>query len=167
MGSGRSWQNQPAELGCARYFSAAIAETRRVEIDLEWAAPSTIRLAVPELEFEWAATLRASGVTTLLSAVGAVLPDRLWKAKPALSLMWPVAGAALRAGRVGLAGVAPNGQRFIANPLKICSSRTLSLLLRGIDFGAVRELDKQTALGDFWIPQRGIFAMGRACFTAA
>jgi len=32
-----------------------------------------------------------------------------------------------------------------------------------------RELiaNPQTALGDFWIPQRGIFAIGRAYFTDA
>jgi hypothetical protein len=27
------------------------------------------------------------------------------------------------------------------------------------------ELDRQAALGDFWIPQRGIFAIGRAYFA--
>jgi hypothetical protein len=159
------WQNQAAELACPRYFSAAIAEARNVEIDLEWTEPSTIRLGVPELGFEWSATLRASGVTRFFNAVAAILPDRLWKAKPVLSLMGPVAGAALRAGRVGLAGVAPNGQRFIANPLRVWLVADTAASLRGVDFGPMGELDQQAALGDFWIPQRGIFAIGRAYFA--
>jgi hypothetical protein len=161
------WQNQPAELSCPRYFSAAVAEALRVEIDLEWTEPSTIRLAVPELEFEWYATLRASGATTLLNAVAAIMPDRLWKAKPVLSLMGPIAGTALRAGRVGLAGVAPNGQRFIANPLKVWLVAEAAASLGGVDFGPMGKLDQQAGLGDFWIPQRGVFAIGRAYFAEA
>jgi hypothetical protein len=159
------WQNQPPELACPRYFSAAVADALEVEIELEWTEPSTIRLAVPEVELEWSATLRASGVTTLFNAVAAILPDRLWKAKPVLSLMGPVAGTALRAGRVGLAGVAPNGQRFIANPLRVWLVAEAAASLRGVDFGPMGALDPQAALGDFWIPQRGIFAIGRAYFS--
>lgn len=161
------WQNQPAELACPRYFSAALAAASNVAIDLEWTEPSTIRSAVPEFDFEWTATLRASGVTTTLNAFAAVLPDRLWTAKPVLALIGRVAGPALRAGRVGLAGIAPNGQRFIANPLKVWLVAETSASLRGDDFGPMGKLDQQAALGDFWIPQRGIFALGRAYFTDA
>jgi hypothetical protein len=32
------------------------------------------------------------------------------------------------------------------------------------DLGGVSPLPVQTRLGDFWIPQRGIFAIGRAFF---
>jgi hypothetical protein len=160
------WQDQPAELACPRYFSAAVAEATQVGIDLEWIEPSTIRLAVPEQRFEWTTTLRTSGVSTVLNAVAAVLPDRLWKAKPFLSLMGPMAGTALRAGRVGLAGVAPNGQRFIANPLRVWLVADTAASLGGTDFGPMGPLDEQAALGDFWIPQRGIFAIGRTYFAA-
>jgi hypothetical protein len=158
------WQNQAAELACPRYFSA-VAEAHQVDVELEWTGPATIHLAVPALGFEWSTTLRASGVTRVLNGVGAVLPDRLWKAKPFLSLMGPVAGAALRAGRVGLAGVTPNGQHFIANPLKIWMVATTTASLAGTDFGPMGRLEYQAALADFWIPQRGVFAIGRAYFT--
>jgi hypothetical protein len=164
-GTWEFWQDQPPEFGCHRYFSAAVATTRNVAIDLRWTEPGTIRLAVPELEFEWTATLRASRVTNVLNAVGGVLPDRWWKASPVLSLMGPVAGTALRAGRVGLAGLAPNGQRFIANPLSVWLVADASASLGGTDFGPLGKLDQQASLGDFWIPQRGVFAIGRAYFT--
>ena len=159
------WQDQPPEVACPRYFSGAIAEARQVAIDLEWTEPSTLRLAVPELDFDWSTTLRASGATSLLNAVGGVLPDRLWTARPVLSLMGPAAGAMLRAGRVGLAGVAPNGHRFIANPLRVWLVAEAAAVLGGVGFGPPGRLAQQVALGDFWIPQRGVFAIGRAYFT--
>lgn len=160
------WQDQPAELACPRYFSAAIAEARTVAIDLAWTEPGTIRLAVPEVGLEWAATLHGSPVTTVLNAVGAVLPERWWKARPVLSVMETTARVALRAGRVGLAGVVPNGQRFVANPLKVWLVTESAASLGGVPFGPIGQLDQQAALGDFWIPQRGIFAIGRAYFAA-
>jgi hypothetical protein len=159
------WQDQPASLGCARYFSAAIAETRAVHIDVDWPAPDTIRLAVPELEFRWTATLRSSGVTRVLSAVGASLPERVWRARPVLSLMGPTAGALMGAGRVGLAGLAPNGQQFMANPVRVWLVPESTASLGGVDFGPPGPLATQAALGDFLIPQRGVFAVGRAYFT--
>jgi hypothetical protein len=159
------WQDQPAEMACPRYFSAALDEVRQVEIDLEWSQPGTVRLAVPELRFAWSTTLRSSGVTTLLNGVGTLLPDRLWRARPVLSIMGAVAGTALRAGRVGLAGVAPNGQRFIANPLSVWLVDDCAASLEGTDFGPMGALHQQATLGDFRIPQRGIFALGRTYFA--
>lgn len=159
------WQDRPASMGCARYFSAAVAETLDVGIEVEWPAPDTIRLAVPELDFRWTATLRSSGVTKVLSAVGAALPGRVWRAPPVLSLLGPTAGALLGAGRVGLAGTAPNGQRFMANPVRVWLVAESKASLGGVDFGPPGPLDRQAALGDFWIPQRGVFALGRAYFT--
>jgi hypothetical protein len=160
------WQDQPDDRACPRYFSAALAETRQVAIQLDWPAEATLRLAVPELDFEWTATLARSPVTRLLSAVGSIMPERAWKARSVLSVMGPVAGAALRAGRVGLYGSVPNGQRFVANPLKIWLVADTSARLGDHDLGPMGPLDQQARLGDFWIPQRGVFAMGRAFFTS-
>jgi hypothetical protein len=141
-----------------------VSEVLDVGIDLEWTDPGTLRLAVPDLGFEWSATLRASAVTAALNAVAALLPDRAWKAAPVLSAMGLTAGTALRAGRVGLAGVAPNGQHFIANPLHVWLVANSTASLGGVDFGPVGALERQAALGDFWLPQRGVFAIGRAYF---
>jgi hypothetical protein len=159
------WQDQPAELGCARYFSAAITETRHVGIDLDWTAPDTIRLAVPELDFAWTATLRATRVTRALSAMATALPERWWSAARVLAVMGPAAGMALRAGRVGLTGRAPNGQRFVANPRRMWLVAESIASIGGVDFGPIGALDRQAALGDFAIPQRGVFAIGRATFA--
>ncbi|MEK7423242.1 MAG: hypothetical protein AAB131_05310 [Actinomycetota bacterium] len=65
-----SWHRKPDDQNCPRYFSAALSESRRVEIELSWPAD-------------------------------------------------PITGAALRAEKVGMVGTSPNGQGFIANPLRM------------------------------------------------
>jgi hypothetical protein len=78
--------------------------------------------------------------------------------------MGPVAGFALRAAKVGMVGTSPNGQEFIANPLLVWVIDESSAHLGDDDFGPTGPLSEQAHLGDFWIPQRGIFAIGRAFF---
>ncbi|HZA77578.1 MAG TPA: hypothetical protein VE623_14445 [Acidimicrobiales bacterium] len=81
--------------------------------------------------------------------------------------MGPVAGFALRAGKVGMVGTSPNGQEFIANPLGVWVINETSARLGDDDFGPTGPPREQTRLGDFWIPRRGIFAIGRTFFRTA
>lgn len=160
------WQDQPDDRACSRYFSAALADTRHVAIGLEWPGEATLRLTIPEFDFQWTATMASSPVTRLLNAVGSVLPERAWTNHSVLSVMGAVAGAALRAGRVSLYGRVPNGQRFVANPLKTWLVVDANARLAGQEFGPIGHLGEQARLADFWIPQRGIFALGRALFAS-
>jgi hypothetical protein len=160
------WQDQPPEVACPRYFSAALADARRADIELEWTGPATLRLAVPQEAFAWTTTFRPSAVTTVLNGVGSILPDRWWRTDRLLAVLGPVAGAALRVGHVGLSGEVPNGQHFRANPLKVWLAADSTASLAGEDFGPPGPLPQQARLGDFWIPQRGVFAVGRAFFDA-
>jgi hypothetical protein len=160
------WQDQPDDRACPRYFSRAVADTRQVAIPLEWTGDTTLHLTVPELDFHWTATMGSSPVTRLLNAVGSFLPERAWTSRRVLSAMGSVAGAALRAGRVGLHGSVPNGHRFIANPLKVWLVVDTNASLAGEGLGPIGPLDEQARLADFWIPQRGVFALGRAFFSA-
>ena len=70
----------------------------------------------------------------------------------------------LRAGRLGLTGQVPNHQRFVANPMLIWAIGSSTARMGNQDLGSVGPLPVQARLGDFWIPQRGIFAIGRAFF---
>jgi hypothetical protein len=80
--------------------------------------------------------------------------------------MAPVAGVALGAGKLRLTGRAPNGQRFIANPLSTWTVPSAKATIDGRSLGAVVPLREQSKLGDFWIPRTGLFAIGRAFFDA-
>jgi hypothetical protein len=161
------WQDQADDQACSRYFGAALAETRRCSIVLDWPAESTMRVAVAEMDFAWTVTMAASPVTRALNAVGSLLPDTAWRAPRILTVMGHVAGTALRARRIAMAGKAPNGQRFVANPSRIWLIAESSARLGGENFGPPGRLSEQARLGDFWIPQRGVFAIGRTFFTAS
>ena len=160
------WQNQQDALSCPRYFSAGVSETRTVGIELSWPADSTFRVDVPDVGLTWTSHLRSTPVTRGLNAIGRVLPDRAWRARPLLAGMGLTAGEALRAGKVAMVGTAPNGQDFIANPLRMWVIDEASAQLGNADFGPVGPLREQVRLGDFWIPQRGVFTIGRVSFSS-
>jgi hypothetical protein len=161
------WQDQADNQACSRYFGSALAETRRCSIELDWPTESTMRVAVAEVDFSWTVTMAASPVTRALNAVCSLLPDTAWRAHPVLMMMGPVAGTALRAGRVAMAGKTPNGQRFVANPSRMWLIAESSARLGAEDFGRPGPLAEQASLGDFWIPQRGVFAVGRTFFATS
>jgi len=161
------WQDQAADQACTRYFGAVVAETRQCTVELDWLAESTIRVAVAEVDFAWTVTMVTSPVTRALNALGSLLPDGAWRANPILAVMGVVAGTALRAGRVAMTGKTPNGQRFVANPSRMWLIAKSSARLGDEDFGPPGALDEQARLGDFWIPQRGMFAIGRTFFAAS
>lgn len=161
------WQDQAADEACSRYFGDADAQTRRCAIELDWTAESTLRVAVPEVGFTWTVTMASSPVTRALNAIGSVLPDKAWRAGPVVAVMGLVAGTALRAGRIAMAGKAPNGQRFVTNPSRVWLVAESSARLGDDSFGPPRSLGAQAHLADFWIPQRGVFAIGRAFFTGS
>ena len=48
-----------------------------------------------------------------------------------------------------------------ANPRRIWRVVEASATIRGEDAGPPAPLPEQARIGDFWVPQRGIFAMGR------
>jgi hypothetical protein len=93
-----------------------------------------------------------------------VLPDALWRKEAVLKAMGKAGGLMLRAGRLPMAGQVPNGQRFHLTPKHIWVIQSSTAKMGNQDLGSVGALAVQTRLGDFWIPQRGVFVMGHAFF---
>jgi hypothetical protein len=156
------YQDQPAELACTRYFGTEVDEVRQGPIEINWTGPRRLEIRAGDLE--WAMELRSTPATRLLNTVAPVLPGRAWRSPPVLALMSRVAGVALRAGRVRLAGQAPNGQRFVANPLALWVASASRAAIGTRDLGAMGPAQNQAQLGDFALPQRGMFVIGRAVF---
>jgi hypothetical protein len=157
-------QDRPDDQSCARYFSNALDGSRRATIDLSWPSDRVLRIAIPEVDLEWTATLAATPVTRALNLVGRAMPERMWRSRAVLRALGPVAGRALGAAKVGLVGTTPNGQQFVANPRTMWVIPESRARLADCDFGPPGPLATQARLGDFWIPQRGVFAVGRAFF---
>ena len=158
------WQDQRDDESCARYFSNDVSETRTTAIEVGWPDDSTLRVTVAEAGLVWTSHLASTRVTRALNGVGRVMPDRLWRSPPVLRVMGPVAGFALRAGTVAMAGTSPNGQRFLANPQRVWVIDEARASLGDDGLGPVGPLPEQARLGDFRIPQRGVFAIGRTFF---
>ncbi len=158
------WQDQAADQGCARYFSAAVSTVTETEIVVEWPEPDELRVRVPAADLDWRSTMVATPRSKAFNALGSVLPDRAWRSSRLLAAMSPIAGRMLGVGGIRMTGHVPNGQSFVANPQRIWYVAEATAALAGADFGRPGPLPSQTSLGDFTIPQQGVFAVGRAFF---
>jgi hypothetical protein len=161
------YQDQPPELACTRYFGAEVDEVRQSPIRIDWTGPRRFEVRAGDGDLEWMVEVGSTPATRALNGVGSVLPVRAWRSKAALGVMSRVAGTALRTGRVRLSGLAPNGQRFVANPLTMWVATVSRATVGGTDLGEMGPAPEQARLRDFSIPQRGIFVIGRAFFSDA
>jgi hypothetical protein len=159
------YQDQPADLACTRYFGAEVDEVREGPIDVTWTGPRSFEVGADGGNVAWTVELASTPVTRALNGVASLLPDRAWRSPAVLAAMSRAAGPALGAGRVRLTGLAPNGQRFVANPLQTWIASQSSARVHGEDLGAMGPAPEQAHLRDFAIPQRGMFVVGRAFFA--
>jgi hypothetical protein len=152
------------ELTCPRYFGSVAASARVPGIDVSWHDDSTLEVTLDE-ELSWHIELGRTPATRMITTMGGVLPAAGWNSNTVLATMEPMARTMLRTGKVRLRGATPNGPRFKSAPLKIWRVVGGAASFRGEDLGEPAPLDTQVHLGDFWLPQRGVFFVGRARFT--
>jgi hypothetical protein len=158
------YANVPPRQACARFFGAAASDAVETEITLAWAAPYRLRVTMPAVQFDWEVEVAPTAGTRFMSTMARLLPGAAWRSPAVLAMMGMVAGPLLSVGRVGMRGRVPNGQRFIANPRLLWAVVHSSARMAGKDFGPPGPVQPQARLGDFWIPQRGLLAIGQAYF---
>ncbi|MGY2122437.1 hypothetical protein ACW9HJ_13395 [Nocardia gipuzkoensis] len=157
------YSNVDPGASCARYFGAALRDARVEDISVEWTGPDAFTVRVGD-RIVWDIELGRSAATAAMTGLGRMMPAALWRSRALLSLMSRVAGPSLGVGRVRLSGTAPNGQWFRANPRMLWTIRNSSARIDGVDIGSPGPLAEQTKLGEFWLPQRGMFAVGETYF---
>ncbi|HXG37035.1 MAG TPA: hypothetical protein VNL15_08710 [Dehalococcoidia bacterium] len=164
----RAWtffQDSPPAQSCPRYFSSALARILVRDIDIEWTGPLAFSVTISGgEELKWQVTLGETPSTRLMNLVSSLVPGKLWHSPAFLKLMGGVARVTLGAGKLALAGNAPNGQSYVANPRLVWLISSSQAVLNGNDLGPLGRAVPQARLGDFWIPQRGLFAIGQAFF---
>lgn len=166
-GSWTMYTDVSAAVSCPRYFSSALESSSVHRIDIAWLDDHRFTVDIADdVGLHWEVSLAATPVTKAMSALASALPAKLWGSAAFLRIMGAVAGPTLQAGRIGLTGRVPNGQGFRANPKRMWFISASTATLRGEDLGTLGSLPVQTRLGDFWIPQRGIFMMGSSRFDA-
>jgi hypothetical protein len=158
------WSTAAPELSCTRYTGELSDDTRRSDVTVEWPAPNrlVVRSTTPALE--WDLTVGASPMSKLLGASARRLSDGLLERDAALRALGPLAGRLLGVGTLVMTGRMPNGQRFRLVPSHVWHVTASHATLDGVDLGVPARLREQAALGDFRVPQRGIFAVGSADF---
>ncbi|HYM14791.1 MAG TPA: hypothetical protein VEZ14_04480 [Dehalococcoidia bacterium] len=149
---------------CARYFGSAVEQAVACPIELSWPGPRTLHVCIESAALDWTVEVAPTLATRAMNVMSRRMPERLWKERRVLALMAALAGPTLRAGRLGVYGRAPNGQQFIANPIVLWAITGGRATIAGVDLGPQGPLAHQARLGDFWIPQRGLLAVGRAYF---
>jgi hypothetical protein len=158
------WADVAPDASCARFFGEAVGEVGIRPIRLRWNGSHALRVTVGDGLVDWWISLRATPATVALNAVAQALPDRLWRHAGLLRAIGWAAGGLLRLGRIGLTGRTPNGQRFLVNPLRVWTVGSSNARVGDVTLGPPGALTEQARLGDFAIPQRGVFAIGRAFF---
>lgn len=153
------------EVSCARYFSGGLERAPVAAVSIRWKGPSsfTVRVEGPA-DLTWDVELAGTGITRLMSAMCSAIPEKVWRNSVFLSAMGLMAGPMLRAGKIGLTGKVPNRQAFQARPKRIWFVSSSRAVLDGQDLGTPAALPLQDRLGDFWIPQRGLFMIGSSMF---
>jgi hypothetical protein len=153
-------QNVRPEQSCPRYFGAAIAENTMEPIRIEWTDGRRFCVTVNAPgEIVWEVRLSPTLSTRMMSAAASAMPASWWGKRVVLSMMEMAARWVLGTGEMRLTGRTPNGQAFTAMPRWIWRIAESRATIRGVDAGSPAPLAKQAMLGDFCIPQRGIFAV--------
>lgn len=163
-GAWRFYSDAPARQSCARYFGAALEAAEQRHIRVEWTTPWDLEIRVPEVELTWRLQFEATIATSVFNAVGSLLPESWWWQPRVLAILGAVAGSVLHLGRVKLQGHVPNGQRYRASPRALWMVRASTATWRGRDLGPPAAHAPQSRLGEFWVPQRGVLAIGAARF---
>lgn len=151
---------------CNRYFGSAVDETIRGDIALEWSGSHQLSVTTGDRAVQWTMHLASTPVTRMLSATGGLIPAALWRQPSAPAMTATMAGGMLRTGRMAMRGDLPNGQRFLMTPPSLWTVADTSATLEGAELGPPAPLRAQDHLGDFWLPQRGLFYAGTVQFES-
>ena len=156
--------NTTGDLSCPRYFGAATQTEPVPAIDLTWQDDWTLQVSMGD-RLTWRIILEDDLATRMMTSMAGAMPDSAWNQDVVLGAMGPMAGGFLGLGRTRLHGTTPNGQSFKAAPLHVWRVVGGQASLDGVSLGELGPLPHQDALGDFWLPQRGLFFAGRARFS--
>ena len=154
-------------VSCSRWFGGGVQESRHTGITLTWESAEQLRVSTSDGHIDWSLTFGSSPVTRMMNGMAAMMPPAAWKSRRVLGLMGRMATATLGGGRLSLVGTSSSGYPFLANPSHIWRVVESSATIGGESVGEPAPLPEQARLGDFWIPQQGIFAMGRVYMRPA
>jgi hypothetical protein len=159
-GRWRFYESAQPRVACSRWFGNGVEDSEVMPIEVTWDGPTELHVSAGE-RVDWHLRLASSPMTRVMNAMGAGMPMAAWRSAPVLRAMGAMASATLGVGKVAMTGLTANGLPFDANPMRIWRVVEAAATIEGVDVGSPAPLAEQARLGDFWLPQQGIFAMGR------
>ena len=162
LGHWTFYQDRSPEFACSRYYGRVVSRIVESKIEIEWIGSRIIVVRVPSEGLSWKIILEETKTTRAINKIAQWIPDWLWQKESIMKAMGKVASIILKTGKLTLAGKVPNGQIFLSNPKLIWLISESEAVLRGENLGNVQPLPEQIKIGEFWIPQRGLFAIGDA-----
>jgi hypothetical protein len=160
------WSDNSPDESCARFFGPLVERVAVAPIRIRWTGPRKFNVVVDHGAVDWKVELGEEPAAMLLNTVGSWLPESAWRSARVLQAMSRLAGPLLHLGQVRLVGRAPNGQRFMSNPQRLWVVSRSCATVNGVPIGPPGALPEQVTLGEFAIPQRGVFAIGQARFES-
>ena len=155
------------ELTCPRYFGSVTATAQVPSISVSWRDDHTLDVTLGD-QLSWRIELEATPATRMMTTMGGMLPEAGWNSSVVLAAMGPMARTMLGT------GTDPPARRDAERPRVqggaasgLAPRRRRRVVPRRGPWRSAAPLERQTRLGDFWLPQRGIFFVGRARFTPA
>jgi hypothetical protein len=162
IGKWAFYQDRPPEFACSRYYGKVLSRIVQNKIEIDWIGSRILLVRVPSEELNWKIILEETTATRAINKMAQWIPDWLWQKESFMKAMGKVASIILKTGKLALAGKVPNGQNFLSNPKLIWLISESEAVLKGENLGNVQPLPEQIKIGEFWIPQRGLFAIGDA-----
>lgn len=160
----RFYSDAPSAESCARYFGPSIDAAEQQAIRVHWSTPWILVVEIPVIGLRWVSEFDASKRARILNTMSSVLPESWFWSPRTLRLLGAVAGGLLGLGRLRLTGSTPSGQWYRASPRRLWAVRYCEASLDGTDLGVASPLGSQARIGEFWVPQRGVLAIGAARF---
>ncbi len=153
---------RPRRRARATSVTALVAAEQR-DIELRWLDEWTLRVRIDGV-LEWHMRIERTPATRAMTLAASHLPTALWRNSIVLAAMGRMAGPMLRAGMIRLNGRVPSQQWFKVNPEYVWVTTEVDAMLRDEPLGEAGPIVPQRQLGGFPIPNRGLFAVGRAIF---
>lgn len=149
--------------GCAEYFGPALDEVVVAPIRIEWSGPRRVSIAVDGgRRLVWSLLMKSTPLTRAFNALGPWVAPIVVKHPRLLGPLAMIARVVFRSGPLRLDCRAPNGAGLANTPWALWIIRSSRACIDGQDTGPNCPLGRALALGDFDIPQRGLFAASHA-----
>jgi hypothetical protein len=153
-----------ADTACPRYYGVAARVNQRCRLDLTWTEPMSLTVEMDDPRCLWKMEMTTSPLFTLMSAVGARLPERAWRSRFLRRVLEGAAKRFLRLGSIRLSGTMPNGQYGVLTPRRLYPITHSRAVLDGIDLGHTVRSRNTPRIGDIPVSARAVLAIGRAYF---